>query len=1354
MTAPATPRWRPSRAGILNVYQYEDETLHFAGGRLLLRGVNGSGKSTAMNMLLPFLLEADTRRIDAAGEQTRVLRSWMLADNDENQRTGYLWIEFARRDDDAPGGTRHHTVGCGIRANRGTDRTSTWWFSTPRRARIDFSLTLDRVPLAVDALRAELGAEAVFTSVPDYRAEVSRRFFGGADPSGYFSLLHQVRNPRVGDRIDEDLPRRLQEALPPVPEDAVADAAQPLEDLEDHRRNVLALTQTDRALASVLETYRHYARRVLLGGADRAAAAVTAARSALQQRGRMRTAAEAAAATESRLRVEVSELERGHAEAEATLAGLVRSEAYQQLEALIARRAHVGGLESAADTQERARADADRRARSAAERSRALRVRVDHDLALVADDLVAAARHSRAAGVSAVLPEPPRLRVRTLAAGVEGPDPDADPVAHVEVTAAADAVRARRVAVRGVRELLAASERAAEVAARVRAAADDAERSADDARSVAAEARAAAEAADAEHRTAAAAWAQRLAGHVASVPAQRPGDRAGWLPVPEIPDPGGDEPRELARLRVAAAQAAATGAELRLEPVLAEAALRLGRSVEQVEEIEGELAAVRDAPLLPFPRPAWQRADPPDDVLFASLVDFAPGLDEHSRAGLEAACEAAGLLTATVRADGAVVAAGGELLIGPGAPVEHNLATVLQAAPVDGVDPGPVTEALTRVGLGAASAAALWVADDGRFGAGPLRGRHGKPAAELIGAGARAAARRRRIEELTATLERAVRDRQDQQDAHDALTGWRAALRRLAGEIPGTRAVDDAAAAAVGAVRDAQRAAERAAAERSRAVEADVLAERSWAAAETGAADAGLRLAAEALDEVDGALDEAAALLRRLPDRVAAARRSVRDWSAAGTAWEAELAALDAAQESAVEARDRATAARTELTAAEAALGEEPERVAAQVEETTARRDGLAEELKARRAAHTGAVAAAATAHAQVAGADQEVDRAERGCRAERAALLSVTRVPGLLPAAREEGAEEPLPDVPDTVEGAAQLVAEVRAAVPAPLRAVDEDALDRSLRAVRDSLGAGWDAGSRRSGDGAPAAVEVSGPYGRRALLAATVQVAADLRRARGLLTAQQDQALRNLLHGRVAHEVARALFEAGELVAAMDGILEEVTTSQGIGVQLEWRHRGDLDPATATALRLLAKDPDARTEEEDAAVRTAVAGLVEDARAADPDASYRDVIARVLDYRSWHELKVLLCRPGRKPEPLGRRSRLSEGEKKLVTYLPMAAAAAASAGAHDPHGVGAPRLVLLDDAFAKVSEDNHERLFGLLVALDLDFVVTSERLFGTHASVPELAITEVLRDPDLRTIALVHYHWDGRRRTELASA
>ncbi len=111
-------RWTLCRAGIANVYQYTDEVLRFGGGRLLLRGVNGSGKSTAMNMLLPFLLDADVRRIDAAGDQAGVLRSWMLAGRDETRPTGYLWLEMAR-------GADHLTFGCGIKANRNTGNVVT-----------------------------------------------------------------------------------------------------------------------------------------------------------------------------------------------------------------------------------------------------------------------------------------------------------------------------------------------------------------------------------------------------------------------------------------------------------------------------------------------------------------------------------------------------------------------------------------------------------------------------------------------------------------------------------------------------------------------------------------------------------------------------------------------------------------------------------------------------------------------------------------------------------------------------------------------------------------------------------------------------------------------------------------------------------------------------------------------------------------------------------------------------------------------------------------------------------------------------------------------------------------------------
>jgi hypothetical protein len=253
-----------SRAGIINVYQYGDETLDFGGGRLLLRGVNGSGKSTAMNMLLPFLLDADTRRIDAAGEQSGVLRAWMLSGRDEPQPQGYLWLEVTK-------GDSYLNFGCGIRANRATDQVTTWWFITSRRVGLDLNLVEGRVPISRDALRVLIEPDPLFGQEQraEYRAELRRRIFGGADIEQHLHLLRTVRNPRVGDRLDAELPQYLMDALPQLSDSALDDAAQPLEDLEEHRRNVAELARTAEALDAVYATYRNYARAELHRLTDR-----------------------------------------------------------------------------------------------------------------------------------------------------------------------------------------------------------------------------------------------------------------------------------------------------------------------------------------------------------------------------------------------------------------------------------------------------------------------------------------------------------------------------------------------------------------------------------------------------------------------------------------------------------------------------------------------------------------------------------------------------------------------------------------------------------------------------------------------------------------------------------------------------------------------------------------------------------------------------------------------------------------------------------------------------------------------------------------------------------------------------
>jgi uncharacterized protein YPO0396 len=221
-----------------------------------------------------------------------------------------------------------------------------------------------------------------------------------------------------------------------------------------------------------------------------------------------------------------------------------------------------------------------------------------------------------------------------------------------------------------------------------------------------------------------------------------------------------------------------------------------------------------------------------------------------------------------------------------------------------------------------------------------------------------------------------------------------------------------------------------------------------------------------------------------------------------------------------------------------------------------------------------------------------------------------------------------------------------------------------------------------------------------------------------------------------------------AVELVTAMNEQLGKVTTSQGIRVRLDWKLRDDVPAEARAAVDLLTQPVGALLPEERATLRDALHRLIEASRLERPDLSYGEHLAAALDYRTWSEFSIRYARPEKAGvwERLHRRSALSQGEQKVLCYLPLFAAAAAhftSLAGAAPH---APRLVLLDDAFPKIDVRTHPLLFGLLVQLDLDFVITSERLWGDHDTVPSLAIYEALRDPSQRGIAQYEYRWDGR--------
>src|SRR6201996_5249218 len=275
-------RWRLSRVGIVNVWFYLDNEFNLSGGRLILRGTNGSGKSRALEMLLPFLLDADRRRMDATGAARVSLDELMrTGGQDQANRTGYLWLELAR-----PG--EYLTVGALVRHSQSASSTKVWYFTTPLRVGEGLSLmSAAREPLSRDALTELIGAERITESAHAHRDYIRALVFGlhgeaGRDRyDGLLQLVHTLRAPDVGNGIDEGrLPQILLESLPPLQEEALSRAGEQLDGLTETRLAQRRLEDSAAEVDKVPSVSRRYAPETLRARAREtlaAAAAVTEA---------------------------------------------------------------------------------------------------------------------------------------------------------------------------------------------------------------------------------------------------------------------------------------------------------------------------------------------------------------------------------------------------------------------------------------------------------------------------------------------------------------------------------------------------------------------------------------------------------------------------------------------------------------------------------------------------------------------------------------------------------------------------------------------------------------------------------------------------------------------------------------------------------------------------------------------------------------------------------------------------------------------------------------------------------------------------------------------------------------------
>ncbi len=1316
-------RFRLHRAGILNVWQYDDQVFTFCDGRLLLRGTNGAGKSKTMEMLLPFVLDGDKARMTATGRQGSQLL-WLMSDGASagGTRTGYLWVEFARTDAD---GVRHEvTCGVGIRHSASARQATTWQFTVPAAA--PALCEPDGTPLSAPRCRElveSLGGRS-FESPREYKTHVGHLLFG-LEPQSYdnlLRLLYWLRQPQVGEDIDPArLAGMLDESLPALDEAEVRQAGEAFDDLVEHGERLDRLRATAQAVGGSAGVYARYASTVLRASASAALAAdkerAVRARDVSQEEAAVtRVAGELTAAEEGETRAG-----EGVARAAGRVQALEAGPLARNQQVLREKQRRAEELAAAASVAVAvAKRAADRADDSAARVARG------------ADELTESGRHltggvGEAAG---------RLRScaleSTLPVALEGV-PQAE-VLVVEVLTARQSVSTARAAVTVVREATGQVEQAT---ARRDAAAERA------AEAEAREEQAAGRLADSEGE------ADRLAGVWSASAADWVAERPDLGIV--IPLPGPAALDELPR----AVRAEVDPVLQQLSGEQAAAASRRNSAntlSHTLRERRAQVLAEHDPapPPPPLPRPSRDAAQ---GLPLWRLVDVVAGVDP---APLEAALESAGLLDAQVLADGSVLGRTAQdtvlipLPLSSGATLcDVLVADVPSGSPVAADTVSRLLESVLLLDSVTDAEGPPAIGRDGSWRLGPLLGRAAKPAAQFIGSAARAAERARRLAEVDTQLAAAELDRREAASAEqaaaaeirrtqqwvDRLPSWeelsRTWIRIEERVVERDRAQADAGRQARARDVAAEELARRVGAQRRLSAEHDLPADRP--ALEARGSELGQ------LDQRLQALGEEGARL------MVAARRFEED----GEAAERDQAEAELAGHEASSATRNRRAAAEESQALLDTLGVEVQRMQAELD-TARRAVRTAREARDQAALRVKELAAAAVKHETwLEAARLRLTDAMPEVTVRFATVGALPRVPGLV----EAGLGRPLEEAEALGLDGLDVIPAPRAALQVlaswtqlPVdRPVDANAVHAEVRSL--AVGPAADAEPRVVPVGEALAVLARDSAGaERPLADLAARMAAEVLGEQDLLTERERTLFEEHLLGELGDALRSRRREAADLVRGMNELLADVRTSQGIRVRLDWALRDDVGAEVRDAVALLGRARGSLSPEESDRLRDALGGLIEVERTAEPERGYAEHLARALDYRRWSAFSVRLHRPGTATwSTLTRRTPLSQGEQKVVCYLPLFAAAAAHFTSVAGAAPNAPRLILLDDAFPKIDVGTHPVLFGLLVDLDLDFVLTSERLWGDHATVPSLAVYEALRAPGERGIAQYRYTWDG---------
>lgn len=261
------------------------------------------------------------------------------------------------------------------------------------------------------------------------------------------------------------------------------------------------------------------------------------------------------------------------------------------------------------------------------------------------------------------------------------------------------------------------------------------------------------------------------------------------------------------------------------------------------------------------------------------------------------------------------------------------------------------------------------------------------------------------------------------------------------------------------------------------------------------------------------------------------------------------------------------------------------------------------------------------------------------------------------------------------------------------------------------------------------------------------------NLEETESLLREEDRRLFEDLLLNNVGDSIREKIRASKIWVNEVKNIMEEMQTSSGLSFSLSWTgkprdNEEELD--TREIVSIFEGSAESLKEEDTEKIikhfRSKIA--LEEEKYEDNERNYINIIRDVLDYRKWFQFKLYFKRGKTEKRELTDKefSKFSGGEKAIAMYIPLFAGINAKYNSASTH---APRVIALDEAFAGVDDTNIEDSFRILESLNLDYVLTSQILWGDYKTVKNLAIAELHHGQNSNAVSVLRYKWDGAKKT-----